>query len=70
MLKNLRRKVQNFCYNLGLFRIHNYSSYVKSLLLYSQNLECLTKLIVTPKTSIFVSGKEGEAGHPMMVDAA
>jgi hypothetical protein len=27
-------------------------------------------MIVAPKASIFVSGKEGETGHPMMVDAA
>ena len=25
--------------------------------------ECITKLIVAPKTSVFVSGKEGEAGN-------
>ena len=32
--------------------------------------ECLTKPIVAPKASGFLSGKEGEAGHPRMVDAA
>ena len=33
-------------------------------------IEPLTELIVAPKASGFVSGKEGEAGHPRMVDAA
>jgi len=33
-------------------------------------IEPLTELIVAPKASGFVSGKEGEAGHPRMVDTA
>ena len=28
------------------------------------------KMTVAPRASVFVSGKEGEAGHPRMVDGA
>jgi len=28
------------------------------------------KMIVAPRASVFSSGKEGEAGHPRMVDGA
>ena len=28
------------------------------------------KMIVAPRASVFASGKEGEAGHPRMVDGA
>ena len=35
-----------------------------------QDLEPLRKMIVAPRASVFGSGKEGEAGHPRMVDGA
>ena len=35
-----------------------------------RNLRAPNKMVVAPRKSVFVSGKEGEAGHPRMVDAA
>ena len=35
-----------------------------------EDLEPLRKMIVAPRASVFASGKEGEAGHPRMVDGA
>ena len=33
-------------------------------------LRAPNKMIVAPRASVFASGKEGEAGHPRMVDGA
>ena len=36
----------------------------------SDFLRAPNKMIVAPRASVFASGKEGEAGHPRMVDGA